>query len=112
MPLPRARGGDRGGIYAFGNVTVDFRKMEAEKAGVPIRLSVRELEVLRYLISQEGDVVTREMLLDKVWGYENFPTTRTVDNYILSIRKKIETDPAHPAHLLTMHTAGYKFVKG
>ena len=86
--------------------------MEAEKAGVPIRLSVRELEVLRYLISQEGDVVTREMLLDKVWGYENFPTTRTVDNYILSIRKKIETDPPHPAHLLTMHTAGYKFVKG
>ena len=99
-------------FIAFGNVTVDFRKMELLKAGSAVRMSARELEVLRFLASHEGEVITREMLLDKVWGYENFPTTRTVDNYILSIRKKIEDDPAHPSHLLTMHTAGYKFVKG
>ena len=59
----------------------------------------------------EGEVVTRDMLLDDVWGYETFPTTRTVDNYILSLRKKIEANPAKPKHLLTVHTAGYKFVK-
>jgi DNA-binding response OmpR family regulator len=56
-------------------------------------------------------VVTREMLLNAVWGYETFPTTRTVDNYLLTLRKKIEDDPAEPNHLLTIHTAGYKFTK-
>jgi DNA-binding response OmpR family regulator len=97
--------------YAFGNVYVDFKKQEAIKNRKPLELSAREFEVLKYFIQHEGEVVTREMLLDNVWGYESFPTTRTVDNYILSLRKHIEDDPAKPKHLLTIHTAGYKFVK-
>ena len=67
--------------------------------------------MLKYLIAHEGEVVTREMLLNEVWGYERFPTTRTVDNFILTLRKKIEANPSQPEHLLTIHTAGYKFVK-
>jgi two-component system alkaline phosphatase synthesis response regulator PhoP len=81
------------------------------RGGKPVRLLVRELEVLKYLIAHEGQVVTREDLLDKVWGYEEFPTTRTVDNYILSLRKKLEPVPGSPAHILTVYTAGYKFVR-
>jgi DNA-binding response OmpR family regulator len=97
--------------YSFGKVHVDFRKQEALRDGSPVRFTVREFEVLKYFIQHEGEVVTRDMLLNEVWGYEVFPTTRTVDNYILSLRKKIEEDTSQPKHLLTVHTAGYKFVK-
>ncbi|HLP15229.1 MAG TPA: helix-turn-helix domain-containing protein, partial [Bacteroidota bacterium] len=76
-----------------------------------IVLTTMELNILKYFAQREGQVVTREMLLDDVWGFENFPTTRTVDNYILSLRKKIEETPARPKHLITLHKAGYKFVK-
>ncbi len=96
---------------AFGTIVVDFRKQEARKDGVPVPLSSREFAVLKYLSEREGEVVTREMLLDDVWGYETFPTTRTVDNYILSLRKKLEADPSSPEHFLTVPTSGYKFVK-
>jgi two-component system response regulator VicR len=95
---------------AFGHVEVDFRKQDARKNGVPVKLSSREFEVLRYLIQHAGEVVTRDMLLNEVWGYEQFPTTRTVDNYILSLRKKLEDDPAEPVYLQTVHTSGYRFV--
>jgi DNA-binding response OmpR family regulator len=97
--------------YSFGNIYVDFRKMEATKNRKPISLTAKEFEILKFFIQHESEVVSRDMLLDKVWGYEQFPTTRTVDNYILSLRKKIESDPSEPRHLLTVHTAGYKFVK-
>jgi DNA-binding response OmpR family regulator len=97
--------------YSFGNVHIDFKKQEATKGKKALKLSAKEFEILKYFVQHESDVVTREMLLDDVWGYENFPTTRTVDNYILSIRKKIEANPSSPEHLLTVHTAGYKFVK-
>jgi DNA-binding response OmpR family regulator len=97
--------------YAFGNVEIDFKKQEAKKRKKSLRLSARELKVLRYLIQREGEVVTREMLLNEVWGYEHFPSTRTVDNFILSLRKKIEENPSAPKHIITAHTAGYKFVK-
>lgn len=97
--------------YNFGNVHVDFTKQEARKNNTPIKLSSKEFDVLHYFVVHEGEVVTRDMLLNDVWGYEQFPTTRTVDNYILSIRKKIEDDPPTPKHLLTIHTSGYKFVK-
>ncbi len=96
---------------SFASVYVDFRKQEARKGKKEIKLSTKEFEVLRFLVQHEGEVVTRDMLLNEVWGYENFPTTRTVDNYVLSLRKKLEEDPAHPHHLLTIHTSGYKFVK-
>lgn len=97
--------------YSFGNVILDFKRMEASKNNIQIKMSLKEYEVLKYLIEHEGEVVTRDMLLDKVWGYETYPTTRTVDNYILMIRKKIEDNPSIPKHLLTFHSAGYKFVK-
>lgn len=97
--------------YSFDNIKIDFKKLEAFKNNVPLKLSALEFKVLKYLIAKEGEVVTREQLLDDVWGYESFPTTRTVDNYILTLRKKIEKNSAEPVHLLTMHKSGYKFVK-
>ncbi len=97
--------------YAFQNVSLDFKRLEGSKNGVPFELSAKEFEVLKYFIIHEGEVISRDTLLDDVWGYESFPTTRTVDNYILSIRKKIEDNPSQPRHLLTVHTVGYKFVK-
>ena len=93
----------------FGNVHVDYNRMECTVDGKNVHMSVRELEVLRFLASNEGTIVTRDMLLDKVWGYDSFPTTRTVDNYILSLRKKLEHDPARPKHILTVHSKGYRF---
>lgn len=95
--------------FSFGNMKLDFRKHEATRKGKPVRLSEREFKVLKYMIEHKGEVVTRDMLLDEVWGYENFPTTRTVDNYILAIRHKIEDNPAKPKFILTIHTSGYKF---
>ena len=97
--------------FSFDGINLDFKKMEAVKDGEPIKLSALEFKILKYLIEREGDVVSRDKLLDDVWGYEAFPTTRTVDNYILSIRKKIENNPAEPVHILTMHKSGYKFVR-
>ncbi len=94
----------------FGNVRVDFKKQEAVKSKRNLKLSAKEFEILKFFVEHEGDVITRDMLLDKIWGYETYPVTRTVDNYILSLRKKIEDDPSRPKHLLTVHTAGYKFV--
>ena len=96
---------------SFGDVYVDFQKQEAKKGKKSLELSSREFEVLRYMVQHEGEVVTREMLLNEVWGYEQFPTTRTVDNYILSLRRKVETVPSKPKHILTIHTSGYKFLK-
>ena len=96
---------------SFGDVYVDFKKQEATKKSKPLKLSAKEFEILKYFVLHEGEVVTRDMLLDDVWGYETFPTTRTVDNYVLTLRKKIEANPTKPKHLLTVHTAGYKFVK-
>ncbi|MBP1648251.1 MAG: ArsR family transcriptional regulator [Bacteroidetes bacterium] len=95
---------------AFGDVEVDFKKQEGTKKKKPLKLSAKEFEILKFFVEHAGDVITRDMLLDKIWGYDTYPVTRTVDNYILSLRKQIEDDPSHPKHLLTVHTAGYKFV--
>lgn len=97
--------------YSFADVHIDFKRNEVFRSKVPVNLTVRELEILKFLIRHEGEVVTRDMLLNEVWGYETFPTTRTVDNFILSLRKKLEHDGSTPKHLLTVHTAGYKFVR-
>ncbi len=95
----------------FGDVSVDFRKQEALRGKKRLALSAKEFQILRYFVEREGEVISRAKLLDDVWGYETTPTTRTVDNYILSLRKKIEPNPSRPVHLLTVHTAGYKFVR-
>lgn len=94
----------------FGKVFVDFRKFEAQKAGKPINMSRKEFGVLRLLAARAGEVVTREELLDEVWGYDQYPTTRTVDNHIALLRNKLEDDPVQPRHLLTVHGVGYKLV--
>jgi DNA-binding response OmpR family regulator len=97
--------------YAFGDVVIDFKKQEAKRGKKSIKATVKEFEILKYFIQHEGEVVTRDMLLNDVWGYEHFPTTRTVDNYMLALRNKFEDNPSKPKHFLTVPTAGYKFVK-
>jgi DNA-binding response OmpR family regulator len=94
----------------FGDVVVDFRSYEARKAGVPLELTRKEFQVLRLLASRAGGVVTRDELLNEVWGYENYPNTRTVDNHIATLRAKLERDPAEPQYLRTVHGVGYKFL--
>ena len=97
--------------YSFGDVYLDFKKMEAMKGKKKLDMSAKEFEIMKFFIKREGQVISRNTLLDEVWGYDVYPTTRTVDNYILSLRKKIEDKASRPKHLLTVHTAGYKFVK-
>jgi DNA-binding response OmpR family regulator len=94
----------------FSNVVVDFKAYRALKNAEPIELSAREYRLLRYLVSKQGSVVTRDELLDEVWGYNSYPTTRTVDNHIARLRQKIETNIDEPQHILTVHGVGYKFV--
>ncbi len=98
-------------MLKIGDVIIDFEKMEANRNGTELRLSATEFKILKYFHQNEGKVISRDKFLDDVWGYDQFPTTRTVDNYILSLRKKIEEDPAHPLHLLTVYTIGYKFIR-
>jgi DNA-binding response OmpR family regulator len=95
----------------FGDVVVDFLQYEARKKGQPVEMTPKEFGVLRYLAVRAGEVIQRQQLLEEVWGYENYPTTRTVDNHIASLRAKLEDDPAEPRHLLTVHGVGYKFVR-
>lgn len=97
--------------YNFADVSVDFIKMEAYKGKKKLAMSLKEFEILKFFFEHEDEVVSRHNLLDKVWGYDVFPTTRTVDNYILMLRKKLEDNPSVPKHILTIHSAGYKFVK-
>jgi DNA-binding response OmpR family regulator len=92
----------------LGKLSIDFKRFVAHKAGQPIELSRKEFGVLRLLAARTGEVVTREELLDEVWGYDQFPTTRTVDNHIALLRSKLEDDPANPKHLITVHGVGYK----
>lgn len=94
----------------FDDVAVDFVSYEASKAGQPVEMTRKEFSVLRLLASRPGEVVTRDELLNEVWGYENYPTTRTVDNHIATLRAKLEGDAANPRHLRTVHGVGYKFV--
>jgi DNA-binding response OmpR family regulator len=97
--------------YSFSDFEINFRKQEAKKGSNPIEFSVMEFKVMKYFVQREGEVIERNKLLDEVWGYQNYPSTRTVDNFILNLRKKIEDDHSSPKHLLTIHGAGYKFVK-
>lgn len=96
--------------YKFGKIEIDFKKQTALRENEPIKLTTKEFEILHFFIEREEEVVTRDMLLDKVWGYDIYPTTRTVDTFILNLRKKIEDDPNQPKHLITVHKAGYKFI--
>jgi two-component system alkaline phosphatase synthesis response regulator PhoP len=96
--------------YQFGHVKVDFRKSIAIKRGATIELSHYEAEILRVLITNKGEPISRNRLLDEVWGYELYPTTRTIDNHVVKLRQKVEDDPHNPVHIVTVHGMGYKFV--
>jgi len=94
----------------FGQAEVDFRRYEAHREGRPVEMTRKEFALLQFLASREDTVVTRDEILNKVWGFESYPITRTVDNHISSLRAKLEVDPAHPVHIQTVHGVGYKFV--
>ena len=95
----------------FGNVTVDFRRYEARRGGQPVELTRKEFGLLRLLAARSGAAVTRDDLLNEVWGYDATPTTRTVDNHVASLRAKLEDNPSNPLHLLTVHGVGYKWMR-
>ncbi len=97
--------------FSFGKINIDFKKQEVTKNKKLVDLSVTEFRVLKYMVEHEDQVVTREILLNEIWGYDTFPTTRTVDNYILSLRKKIEDDSSEPRFIITVPKAGYRFRK-
>jgi len=94
----------------LGNIFLDFKKYKALKDGLPLNLTPKEFGVLRFLATRTGDVVTRDELLDEVWGYDKYPTTRTVDNHLAQLRSKIEENPTNPQYLITVHGVGYKLV--
>lgn len=94
----------------FDNIKIDFISFRTEKGGKNINMSKTEYKILKYFVSHRGEVISRETFLDKVWGYEKYPTTRTVDNFIVKLRSKIEKDKSSPKHLITVYGVGYKFV--
>jgi DNA-binding response OmpR family regulator len=95
--------------FCFGNIVVNFTRMDVQKKGAYVILTAQEFKLLRYFIDHPGHAVTREKLLNEVWGYQNYPTTRTVDNLVLKLRQKLEPDPANPINFQTMHGIGYRF---
>jgi two-component system alkaline phosphatase synthesis response regulator PhoP len=97
-------------VYRFGDVSIDFRKAEVIKNGAPIELSALEFKLLRYFIEHKGAVLSRDELLNEVWGYDAMPSTRTVDVHVAWLRQKLEDNPRHPQFVQTMHGLGYKFV--
>ena len=113
--LRRAQAGARDAgvapaVYRFGEVRVDLRGAEVTRAGRRVELSAREFKLLRYLVEHRGETVSRDRLLDEVWGYDSTPTTRTVDVHVSGLRQKLEPNPHVPVHILTVHGLGYKFV--
>jgi len=106
----RRHSGESGSKLKFGDVEIDFAKHEASRGGGRVELTGKEFEVLRLLARHRGEIVTRDLLLEEVWGYESYPTTRTVDNHILRLRQKLEEDPSDPRFILSIYGEGYKLV--
>lgn len=96
----------------FGGVSADFSAMEVSKDGTAVVLTAHEIKLLQYFVENPDRVITREELLNAVWHYTSYPTTRTVDNHVMKLRQKLEADPARPVYFRTMHGIGYKFVRG
>ena len=107
--LRRSKRTSTAGGHEFGDIRVDFRKAEVTRAGAPLDLSAREFQLLRYFVEHRGATLTREELLNEVWGYHAMPSTRTVDVHVAWLRQKIEANPRHPQFILTIHGMGYKF---
>jgi DNA-binding response OmpR family regulator len=114
LPLDAAKAGPTNSnatdTFEFGGVTGCLSTMEVHRNGRPVVLTSKEFKLLAYLIKNPRRVISRDKLLNEVWGYENYPSTRTVDNHILRLRKKLETAPAQPKHFDTVHGAGYRFL--
>ena len=109
--LRRAQGAPRNQEqYSFGDVEVNVRSCRVSRGGRPLEFSAKEFELLRYFLGHPGETLSRDRLLEEVWGYERFPTTRTVDAHIVRLRQKLETKPEEPQFILTVHGVGYKFV--
>ena len=96
--------------YRFGSVQVDFRRAEVERDGQPVGLSAKEFQLLKFFIEHRGATLSRDELLNGVWGYDAMPSTRTVDVHVAWLRRKVEPNPRHPQFILTLHGLGYKFV--
>ena len=97
-------------VYQFGPVRVDFRRAEVEQSGTLVELSALEFRLLRYFIEHRGATISRDELLNEVWGYNALVSTRTVDVHVAWLRQKVETNSRHPQYILTVHGMGYKFV--
>jgi len=97
-------------VFTFGKVSINLKTYEVQKNGKKSALSAMEAKVMKFFIEHANEVIPRDKLLDEVWGYEQFPSTRTVDNFIVKLRIKIEDDPKSPKHLHTIYGAGYKFI--
>jgi DNA-binding response OmpR family regulator len=98
-------------VVSFDGISVDFRKMEVKRDGKPVVLTAQEFKTFQFLVQNADRVISRDELLNEVWGYQNYPSTRTVDNHILKLRQKLEKDPSSPVHFRTVHGMGYKFVR-
>jgi two-component system alkaline phosphatase synthesis response regulator PhoP len=96
--------------YAFGDVEVNLRSCQVSRQGKPLDFSSKEFDLLKYFLSHPGEALSRDQLLEQVWGYDRFPTTRTVDAHIVRLRQKLEPKPEDPHYFLTIHGIGYKFV--
>jgi DNA-binding response OmpR family regulator len=104
----RVNGGD---VFAFDDVTGSLSKMDLTRGGHPISLTCQEFKILKFMMQNPERIISREELLSEVWGYQNYPHTRTVDNHMLKLRQKLERDPSHPVHFKTVHGFGYTFVR-
>lgn len=97
-------------IVRFGQVSIDLLSVEVSRSDRPVSLTAMEFKVLKFFVSNPRRVISRDELLNEVWGYDNYPCTRTVDNHVLKLRQKLELEPAHPVHFRTVHGMGYKFI--
>jgi len=97
-------------VLTFGDARIDFTSMEASRSGIPVAMTAQEFKLLKFFASSPGMVHSRDLLLNEVWGYQNYPSSRTVDNHVLRLRQKLEPDPTNPRFFLTVHGAGYKFI--
>ena len=108
--LRRRSQADLGEMFVFGNVTVDFARMAISRNGQSVSMTAQEFKLLRFFAQNPERVIARNELLNEVWGYQDYPSTRTVDNHVWKLRLKLEDEPDKPVHFLTVHGAGYKFV--
>jgi DNA-binding response OmpR family regulator len=96
--------------FTFDDVAIRFASMEVTRAGTSVQLTAQEFKMVKFLIENSERVISRDELLNEVWGYQNYPSTRTVDTHVVKLRQKLEKDPANPVHICTVRGTGYKFV--